>query len=119
MLSRRQLLLATASAALLPLRSYAIAGTNNGKLDWQAFLSKMQQLAADQMNMQPGLTSQRGIEYLKQLDVTGNEFHNAIDAAYESGNHYWLWQRMIKQHNINGGILNIYNKANTLLRRRL
>ena len=48
-----------------------------------------------------------GMQYLKQLDIRSAEFRAAVDESYETGNRYWLWQRMIKQQNINGGILNI------------
>jgi len=48
-----------------------------------------------------------GLRYLKQLDISTAEFNEAVDASYETGNRYWLWQRMTKQQNINGGILNI------------
>ncbi len=48
-----------------------------------------------------------GMLYLKQLDIDLAEFKHAVEACYETGNRYWLWQRLINERNINGGILNI------------
>lgn len=48
-----------------------------------------------------------GLRHLQQLDIGDSQFQQALEGAYETGNRYWLWQRMIKQQNINGGILNI------------
>lgn len=50
-----------------------------------------------------------GMQYLIHLDIHSDEFKSAVNESYESGNRYWLWQRMIKLRNINGGILNVGN----------
>jgi hypothetical protein len=118
LLSRRQLLLAAVTAALLPGRMIAAAGPQSaslqdqadaGTIDWSDFQHRMNALAdaqaASGIDQQALITS--GLQNLKQLDISSPQFLAAVDASYETGNRYWLWQRMIKQQNINGGILNI------------
>ena len=61
--------------------------------------------SASSIDQQALITS--GLQNLKQLDISSPQFLAAVDASYETGNRYWLWQRMIKAQNINGGILNI------------
>ena len=51
--------------------------------------------------------AQHGLAYLQALDIDDPSFSEAVEASYESGNEYWLWQRMLKKSNVNGGILNI------------
>jgi len=110
--SRRQLLLA-AAAALLPARVPAAAGqqskADSGAIDWTEFQHQMNELAdawATSSIDQQALVRQ-GQQNLKQLDISSPQFMAAVDASYETGNRYWLWQRMIKERHINGGILNI------------
>lgn len=103
--SRRRLLLATVAAMLLPGR--ATAGSDNA-MSWQQFQSQMSVLAADDGIAQQAL-AERGLQYLNQLDTGSADFRDALAASYETGNRYWLWRRMIKSKNINGGVLDIYN----------
>ena len=49
----------------------------------------------------------QGKQLLQQLDTTEQAFQTAVQAAYESGNRFWLWQRLTRASNINGGILTI------------
>jgi hypothetical protein len=113
MLSRRQLLLAVTTAALLPARVLASAGqqekAGSGEIGWSEFQRRMNALAdaqaASSIDQQMLVT--RGQQNLKQLDIRSPQFSDAVDVSYETGNRYWLWQRLIKQQNINGGILNI------------
>jgi hypothetical protein len=123
LLSRRQLLLAAATAALLPGRAPAAAGqhntgqqysrqqnkTDSGAIDWSAFQQRMNELAEAQAasSIDQQALVRQGQLNLKQLDISSPQFMAAVEAAYETGNRYWLWQRMIKEKNINGGILNI------------
>jgi quercetin dioxygenase-like cupin family protein len=106
MLTRRELLL-TAAAALLPAKVLAIAGQKN--ISWSAFQDQMTALAATAANrdLEQKAVAERGMRYLKQLDIQSAEFKEAVDVSFETGNRYWLWQRMIKGQDINGGILNI------------
>ena len=108
LISRRQLLLAAASAALLPGRVSASSGVRK-KISWSVFESQMAELASSKASgkIDQKVVAERGMQYLKQLEIGSAEFKTAVDASYETGNRYWLWQRMIKQQNINGGILNI------------
>ena len=106
MVTRRELLLA-ATASLLPAKVLATAERKN--ISWSAFRGHMTALAATAENreLDQKAVAERGMRYLKQLDIQSSEFKDAVDASYETGNRYWLWQRMIKGQNINGGILNI------------
>jgi redox-sensitive bicupin YhaK (pirin superfamily) len=49
----------------------------------------------------------RGLQLLQQLDTADSEFQAAVQASYESGNRFWLWQRLTQENDIKGGILNI------------
>jgi hypothetical protein len=106
MLTRRELLLA-ATAALLPAKVLAIAEQKN--ISWSEFQDQMTALAATAANREidQKAIAERGMRYLKQLDIQSAEFKEAVDVSFETGNRYWLWQRMIKGQDINGGILNI------------
>lgn len=105
MISRRQFVLATASSFLSG-RAFAISGNN---VNWSTFHAQMTALAEAEARQQVTQkeVAELGVQYLKNLDINSAEFKTAIADAYESGNRYWLWQRMIKEQNINGGILNI------------
>lgn len=107
-ISRRQLLLTAISAALLPAR--ATAEMNAQKtIGWSEFKSIMNGLAeADARGkIDQGALVETAIRGLQKLDVGSDEFIQAKDDSYETGNRYWLWQRLIKQRNLNGGILTI------------
>ena len=105
MIDRRQFLLATASV-FLPGRAFS--ASSNG-VSWSTFHAQMTALAEAEGRRQIDQkgVAELGMQYLKSLDISSAEFKSAIADSYESGNRYWLWQRMIKGQNINGGILNI------------
>jgi hypothetical protein len=44
---------------------------------------------------------------LKELDIKSTDFLDAVKHSYESGNRFWLWQRMVRTGVLNGGVLNI------------
>jgi hypothetical protein len=106
MVTRRELLLA-ATAALLPAKVLAIAEQRT--INWSEFQDQMTVLAASAANrdFDQRAVAERGMRYLNQLDIQSAEFKEAVDVSFETGNRYWLWQRMIKGQDINGGILNI------------
>lgn len=108
MLSRRELLLAAASLVLLPRAGLAASKLQNS-IGWSDYRSLMNALA--EANAGGSIDLQRitehGLRYLKQLDITAADFKQAVDDSFETGNHFWFWQRMIKQKNLNGGILTI------------
>ena len=54
-----------------------------------------------------GLVAARGVHLMRRLDTGAAGFARAVDASYESGNRYWLWQRLLKETGINGGVLNL------------
>jgi hypothetical protein len=108
MLNRRIFMLASLAAALLP--AGVTAGMRAQKaLSWTDCEAEMKQLAsayADRMITQAAMAA-RGVQLLQNLDTADNEFLAAVQASYESGNRFWLWQRLTKEGAINGGILNI------------
>lgn len=113
--SRRRLLVAMAAflpAISTPVLAKALENLSQKQmqkvLGWGEFENKIQLLAQsveDVSRLQA--VADQGMEYLKQLDIDSAEFTRAVNDAYESGNRFWLWQRMIKAQNIKGGILNI------------
>ena len=88
----------------------AIAGISASNMhSWLYFQAGMKNLAAAYTNRgigQPEMAA-RGLQLLQQLDMADNAFQAAIFSSYESGNRFWLWQRLTKDAGINGGILNI------------
>jgi len=111
MISRRQFLAATIAAGMSTklLADSGQQGVPQEELSWSVFKEKMLILA--QTDDEGGLSKQTMAElatqYLKSLDLHSAEFADAIEASYETGNRYWLWQRMVKEKNINGGVLTI------------
>lgn len=108
MISRRGFLLAGSVAVLLPRKLMANEG-RQGMIDWAEFKTQMSLLADANANQRLDRKhlADRGLQYLSQLDISSAEYKQAVDDSYETGNRYWLWQRMIKQQNLNGGILTI------------
>ena len=114
--NRRKLLLNIACGLLLPkitLASTAFPDKNLVKnLSWIDFKTQIKVLS--EHNLSEVFTQQHrvetGLKLLQQLDIHSPDFIRAVTNSYESGNRYWLWQRLMKQHNINGGILNIDNE---------
>ena len=78
-------------------------------IGWPAFKSAMTVLAEDFTSgaIQQEMIGARAIRLLQQLDISSEDFQHAIAGAYESGNAYWVWQRLLKQRTINGGMLTI------------
>lgn len=111
MISRRQLLLTVASVFILPAEVLA-SSDHSEKISWPDFQLKMKNLADAEAARKIGqkAVAERGLQLLNQLDISSTQFRQAIADSYETGNHYWLWQRLMKAKNINGGILNIDSK---------
>jgi len=108
MINRRIFMLASLAAALLP--AGVTAGMRAHKTrSWTDCEGEMKQLAsayADRTITQSAMAA-RGVRLLQQLDTDGNEYQAAVQASYESGNRFWLWQGLTKESGIKGGILNI------------
>lgn len=118
MISRREILLASLAAVMLPSGVIARADkssfnadsfVDDESIDWAEFQQRMLELAETAVGSSDNkqAVSASGVQCLKRLNIHSTEFKAAQDEAYETGNRFWLWQRMIKQKNINGGILNI------------
>ena len=107
-MNRRDFLLAAAAGALLPMGASANSADIN-RISWQDFKLNMYDLADanNKQNISHAQLVKRGLQALKSLDINSGSFKHALQNAYESGNHFWLWQRLIKDKNINGGVLNI------------
>lgn len=105
--SRRDFLLGLLAAGLYP--AVAHGRPEAGGLSWEHFLAGMdrlgqahadQALAADQLGM-------RGLDLLHRLDTTSPGFLDAAANAWESGNRFWLWQRLTREGSVLGGILHV------------
>ena len=108
MIDRRTFMLASLATALMP-RAVTAGMRADKSLLWADFLDAMKQLAsacAARAITQRDMAA-RGVQLLRQLDVTGSDFQEAVQSSYESGNRFWLWQRLTKESGIKGGILNI------------
>jgi hypothetical protein len=108
MIDRRTFMLTSLASMLMPW--VAPAGTRVDKpLSWTSYLGEMKQLAAAYADkaITQDVMAARGLQLLQQLDIADDEFRAAVHAAYESGNRFWLWQRLTRASDINGGILNI------------
>ena len=112
MMNRREIVLGLATIAGLAATRSPPANAVTDKISWDAFLKGMQALSQKHARAQIG-TDDMGVEGLKlltRLDVSSPGFEKAVDEAYESGNLFWLWQRLVKQPKLKGGILNVYKK---------
>ena len=102
LITRRELLLATAFALfagrvnatndLLKVKRQHLKRQPVAAISRSEFQSQMAVLAKSCSN---GLISQQAVGvqakmYLTQLDTVSAEFQHAVDAAFESGNQYWL-----------------------------
>jgi len=111
-INRREFMIAAAAAAMTLPREVLSSMSVQMKFGWAEFQAEMSQLAnahalGDAKNI--ALESD-AVKILQMLDVNAIDFKQALAESYATGNRYWLWQRMIKQKNINGGVLTIDNK---------
>jgi len=107
-INRRNFLQALLASILMP--GAVTAGMRTDKaLSWAEFQVGMKQLASTYANRTMSQTDMaaRGARLLQQVDMTDNEFITAVNASYESGNSYWLWQRLTRESSIKGGVLTI------------
>lgn len=102
--SRSEFLLLSMAAALMP-SSLLASVDKQPPIEWNTFVSQMRQLSDSKLA--PGLLAEQGAKSLQQLNLDSAEFEAAENEAFETGNQYWMWQRMLKDKNLNGGILNI------------
>ena len=106
--SRRECLLLLAGLACWPNRM--LAGYQQQDLvSWYSFVVQIKQLAdaAASGKTDSKSLAEHGLRLLRQLRLDTAEFEAAVNEAYESGNKYWTWQRLLKEKHINGGILSI------------
>jgi len=109
-LSRRKFLSASLALSVgASLSSSANAYPKHFGLTWRQFAVQMKHLSQE---YEAGRVTQeqlgwRGLHWLQMLDIKDKSFVRAVEQSYESGNDFWLWQRMLKFDTLNGGILNI------------
>ena len=108
MISRREFVQAILGLTLLP-RELLAKQVDNKLIDWHTFQSEINRIATATMHghLDQRKMSQQSLFYLQQLDVKSTTFIDAVENSFETGNQFWLWQRLIKQSNLNGGILHI------------
>jgi predicted metal-dependent enzyme (double-stranded beta helix superfamily) len=108
MLNRRNFMLASLATACLP-GSVTATMPVDSPLSWTQYLREMKQLASayGERTITQGDMAARGVQLLRQLETTDDAFQAAVHASWESGNRFWLWQRLTKDSAIKGGILTI------------
>ncbi len=111
MTTRRQMLLGFLSlAAMAGKGAFAPAlGAGEERLDWPDFVSHMRALALRHGAGQvaPDELERQGLALLSRLDITTPAFRQAEAQAFESGNAFWFWQRMLRHLGVDGGILTV------------
>ena len=109
-MQRREFLISSLMATIF---SYeADASKSIGKTSWRSFQARVNQLSKQihDNEIDQQLLIKSSLKYLSQLDIDSKGFTHAIGNAYETGNQFWLWQRLMKTPYINGGILTIDQK---------
>jgi len=107
-INRRNFLQAALASVLMP-GAVTASMRMDKMLSWADFQVGMKQLASAYANRTISQTDMaaRGVRLLQQVDIAGSEFIAAVNASYESGNPYWLWQRLTRESSIKGGLLTI------------
>lgn len=106
--SRRDFLLASLGFMFLP-RLLVASTRPGGSSSWEQFARKMKTLAVQYAAgsvRQPEVVD-HGLELMRQLDISDDAFIRATSESFESGNRFWLWQRLTRESGLNGGILTI------------
>jgi len=110
MINRREIIAGFISlAALATGLNPAGAALANDKLGWTEFTQSMRDLSQRFSSGQTGQQEmeQSGLALISRLDVDSASFRQAESNSFESGNAFWLWQRMVRSRRLDGGILNI------------
>jgi len=116
MISRREIILSIASLTGLALQQnplVALAANSkvaaSSKIEWPEFVTRMKTLSErfDSGAIRQHEMEEEGLMLISRLDIGATSFRQAENNAFESGNAFWLWQRMIRARFIDGGILNI------------
>ncbi len=110
MINRREIIAGlTSLAALASSLNPAMAVQPKSSLNWVEFTNRMDELAqrfasgkVGQQKMEQG-----GLALISRLDIDSASFRQAENNSFESGNAFWLWQRMLRTTRLDGGILNI------------
>ena len=113
-INRRDLLralLAGGLTASLPATATtsAILSSSDKPIGWKHFIEQMGTLSDRRMSrlIDAEQVAATGEDLLRRLDTDDADYSLAVEQSYESGNSFWLWQRLLKSAGLNGGILNI------------
>jgi len=106
--SRRECLLLLAGLACWSSRTLAEYQQQDSVI-WDSFVVQIKKLAdaAASGKTDSKALAEQGMRLLRELRLDTAEFEAAVNEAYESGNQFWMWQRLLKEKHINGGILSI------------
>ncbi len=110
MINRREILAGLAALAALAVQSGpAMSTALPDRIEWPEFTARMKELSQHFASGQIGQTAmeREGLALVARLDTDAPSFAKAEEMAFESGNAFWLWQRMIRTNRLDGGILNI------------
>ena len=110
MIDRRQILAGLVSVAGMVMSKNVTDGQKQvNKLEWPDFLARLKELSDRFANgtVRQNDMERQGLSLISRLDVNSDSFMAAVANSYESGNLFWLWQRMTKSARLDGGILNI------------
>jgi len=111
MINRRDFVLAALGMAVAPGAVAAVNRAGNN-LVWADYCDEILQLALAYLEgaiPQPDMAA-RGVQLLQRLNTSDDAFQAAVQTSWESGNRYWLWQRLTKETGVTGGILTIDHK---------
>lgn len=108
-MDRRRFLLMTAAVAATGLPRDTFAAQQDGSGSWDGFITAMERLAAAHHAGRASAerVAADGQGMLRGLDIQSPGFLHAVADSYESGNRFWLWNRLAKQSRLLGGILTI------------
>lgn len=100
-----KLLVATASSIL----SVQLNARTKIYFSWHSFIHHMELLARSHHFGRKSYSqvAKKGVELLTGLDISSDSYKVAVDNSYESGNNFWLWNRLYKKPKMLGGILTI------------
>lgn len=110
---RRDFLLVSLAltVAMSPAASEPVGSPEGGAqtMNWEQFVSAMRSLVrhAGKGQASAQTLGEAGLQLMQRLDVDGPEFTSALEQSWESGNSFWLWQRLLRERGLLGGVLNI------------
>ncbi len=89
--------------------SHRLIARTRHSINWLVFIGRMELLARSHHFGRKSYSqvAKEGIELLSSLNLDSHSYRKAVEDSYESGNRFWLWNRLYKQSKMLGGILTI------------